>query len=311
MPKWSVEETEKLIQMRRALRKELMSRRQLPDVVGDRRLLRFLRGHGHNVEKANKVFAKFLQWRDEFDVDSIRDHILFGGLTSPEQFPCGAKILKHMPQMMLSHEAFDKAGNPISLEHFNFVPEVVLREITKKEYTTFMIYTLEYKILLLEQLAEEREQLYLSKSPPSTIPYGIILSSRVIRDLNGFGISHIGTDGQTVIKWILELAVDNYPELLCKCHMVNVPWIFNSIWFFMKGLMDPNTVKKVTLTGTDFFKGKNSFYFNISTHENIIYMYSFLFTYDDVVKKYITCLLLFFFINTFYHSLIYHTCSLL
>ena len=260
MMRWSVEETEKLAQMRKVLGKDLKSRRQLPDVVGDRRLLRFLRGHGQNVEKASKMFAKFLRWREEFDVDSIRDHIIFGGLTSPEQFPCGAKILKHIPQMMLSHEALDNSGNPISLEHFNFVPEVILREITKKEYTTFMIYTLEYKILLLEQLADEREALSFTESPSSTVPYGIILYARVIRDLNGFGLNHIGSDGKIVLKWILELAGDNYPDLLLKCHMVNAPLLFYSLWFFMKGSMDANTVKKVIITGTDFFKGKIDFF---------------------------------------------------
>ena len=256
--RWCPEETENLCQMRKILEKELMNRRQLPDVVGDRRLLRFLRGHGQSVEKASKMFAKFLAWRDEFHVDAIRDHIIYGKLKSPNDFPSGKKILKHVPQIMLSHEALDIHGNPIALEHFNFVPEVVLKEITKKEYTTFMIYNLEYKILLLEELADKREKLYLSKSFDRSIPYGIVLNCRVIRDLNGFGLGHIGLDGQTVIKWILEIAVDNYPELLLKCHMINVPWIFNSIWFFMKGLMDASTVKKVTITGTDFYKGTQS-----------------------------------------------------
>ena len=257
--RWCDEETDKLLKMRMILEKELSSRRQLPDVVGDRRLLRFLRGHNQNVEKACKMFAKFLRWRDEFEVDAIRDNILYSRLKSPNDFPCGKKILQHVSQYMLSHEALDASGNPIALEYFNFAPEIVLKQITKKEYMTFMIYSLEYKILLLEQLADEREKEYLSRpSIDNKIPYGILLSARVIRDLNGFGLNHIGSDGQTVIKWILEIAVDNYPDLLFRCNMVNVPWIFNSIWFFMKGMMDSNTVKKVTIAGTDFYKGRNS-----------------------------------------------------
>ena len=257
MMRWSAEETEKLLKMRKILEKELIGRRQLPDVVGDRRLLRFLRGHNQNVEKASKMFAKFLRWRDEFEVDAIRDNILYSRFRSPVEFPCGKKILQHVSQFMLSNEALDTCGNPIALEYFNFAPEIVLKEITKKEYTTFMIYTLEYKILLLEQLADEREKAYLLEPLiDSKVPYGILLSARVIRDLNGFGLNHVGSDGQTVIKWILEIAVDNYPELLHRCNMINVPWIFNSIWFFMKGMMDSNTVKKVTIAGTDFFKGE-------------------------------------------------------
>jgi hypothetical protein len=30
----------------------------------------------------------------------------------------------------------------------------------------------------------------------------------------------------------------NYPEYLGKCHMINVPWVFTSMWFFIKGLLD-------------------------------------------------------------------------
>jgi hypothetical protein len=234
MIRWSQEETSKLTQMRKVLHKELRRRSQLPDVVGDRRLLRFLRGHGQNVEKACKMYSKFLLWRDENDVDGIRDDILYGKIRSPREFPCGEKILKLVPQMMLSKDALDNEGNPLSLEFFNFVPEIVLRDITKKEYVIFMIYTLEYKILLLEQLAHERELMNINTGIENK-PYGVIVNSRVIRDLAGFGLGHVGTDGQTVIKWILEIAVDNYPELLHKCHMINVPWIFNSIWFFVKG----------------------------------------------------------------------------
>eukprot|EP00596_Hydrurales_sp_CCMP1899_P002110 CAMPEP_0119041300 /NCGR_PEP_ID=MMETSP1177-20130426/11515_1 /TAXON_ID=2985 /ORGANISM="Ochromonas sp, Strain CCMP1899" /LENGTH=479 /DNA_ID=CAMNT_0007007231 /DNA_START=91 /DNA_END=1527 /DNA_ORIENTATION=- len=254
MMRWSQEETSKLIEMKKLLHNELQKRRQLPDVVGDRRLLRFLRGHGHNVEKACKMFAKFLLWRDENNVDAIRDDILYGNIRNPRQFPCGEKILRLVPQMMLSADALDNEGNPLSLEFFNFVPEIVLRDITKKEYVIFMIYMLEYKILLLEQLASERELVNINTGIENE-PYGVIVGSRVIRDLNGFGLGHVGTDGQTVIKWILEIAVDNYPELLHKCHMINVPWIFNSIWFFVKGLMDSNTLKKVSLEGKDFSKG--------------------------------------------------------
>jgi hypothetical protein len=30
----------------------------------------------------------------------------------------------------------------------------------------------------------------------------------------------------------------NYPEYLGKCHMINVPWVFTSMWFFIKALLD-------------------------------------------------------------------------
>ena len=257
MSQWSVEEMKKLAGMRQAVKNAISNRRQIPDVVGDRRLLRFLRGHG-TVEKASQMYLKFLKWRDDNDVDSIRDDILYGGMTSMYDIPHARKIFRLLPQTMMSADALDNSGNPIALESFNFQPEVILKEVPKPDYVTFMIYTLEYKILMLDQLAYQREKVFIEKqterSKQITAPYGVMVQSNIIRDLSGFGMANVGTDGQTVMKWILEIAADNYPELLYKSHMINAPWIFNSIWWIVKNIMDPNTIKKISITGTDYMK---------------------------------------------------------
>jgi hypothetical protein len=43
-----------------------------------------------------------------------------------------------------------------------------------------------------------------------------------------------------LIKWTFHnIALSaNYPECLGKCHMVNVPFVFSSMWYFVKGLLD-------------------------------------------------------------------------
>lgn len=73
--RWSVEEEDKLSQMRLILASELGEVPPTPDVVGDRRLLRFLRGHNMDVNKATHMFRNFLRYRKEHDVDAIRDRI--------------------------------------------------------------------------------------------------------------------------------------------------------------------------------------------------------------------------------------------
>ena len=250
---WSSDETRKLAEMRQRLQPLLSRRRQLPDVVGDRRLLRFLRGH-KTVDKACEMYTKFLKWRDENDVDSIRDDVLYGGMMSQYDLPAARKIFSLLPQTMISADALDLCGNPVALESFSFQPETVLKEVPKPEYVLFMIYTLEYKSLMLDQLAHEGEQALLRRQQPMGQPYGVMVQSNIIRDLSGFGVAHVGGDGQTVMKWILEIAADNYPELLFKSHMVNTPWIFNSIWWLVKNILDPTTIKKISITGTDYMK---------------------------------------------------------
>jgi CRAL/TRIO domain len=253
--RWSQEETAKLAELRAKLGDTLTGRRQLPDVVGDRRLLRFLRARQMDIEKASKLYAKFLAWRDEYKVDDIRDDILYGGrIQSPLDFPNGSKIIGLVPQIVMAHDALDIYGNPISMERFCFQPDVVLREITKDQYIIFMIYMMEYKILVLEQMADEREKEFLARwnnRPPITEKgYGVLLTTTVIRDFAGFGLSHMGSEGRTVMTWILGIALDNYPEVLFKSHMINAPFVFSTLWVFLKTLLDASTIAKVTINGS-------------------------------------------------------------
>ena len=254
--RWSEKEEVKLHQMRIALGGLLSNRKQLPDVVGDRRLLRFLRGHGFDMEKTCRMFSKFLKWRDDNKVDDIRNDILYGGYRSILEFPSAKKIMSLVPQIIIAHDARDYFGNPIGIESFSFDPVKVLKEISKEEYVKFMTYMLEYKVLVLEQMSNDIEEQTLKQyngdAPITEKGYGVILQCRIFRDFNGFGVGHIGFEGRTVITWILELAVDNYPELMCRSHMINVPWVFNTIWFFVKGMLDENTIRKITISGSDF-----------------------------------------------------------
>lgn len=89
--------------MRALLKDELAARPPYPDVVGDRRLLRFLRGRQMDVEKACAMYRKFLNWRDKNNADAIRNDILYGGKTSVYEFPNAKKIISMVPQIMLAH----------------------------------------------------------------------------------------------------------------------------------------------------------------------------------------------------------------
>ena len=112
---------------------------------------------------------------------------------------------------------------------------MLLQKVSQKEYVLFMTYTLEYRILVLEQLAHEREKKILEEAAIGKGldggAYGTILACTFIRDFSGVGLNHIGNSGKTVLRWILGIAADNYPETLFRSHMINTPWIFNSIWY--------------------------------------------------------------------------------
>ena len=195
---------------------------QFPEVVGDRKILRFLRGHDYDIDKVTMMMTKFLEWRRENKVDDIRQHILLGGRNKPTDFPRAEVILELVPQIVLCSYARDKANSPISIEKFNFLPSVVFQTLTLPEYIEFLIYALEYKSMITEQISEEVDRKYLdSLTPaeriraesddPDVPPYGTIVGLCVIRDLEGLGFDHMSARGQEIVSAIIKMSSDNYP----------------------------------------------------------------------------------------------------
>jgi len=74
----------------------------------------------------------------------------------------------------------------------------------------------------------------------------------VIRNLAGLGFEHISKQGQDIMKAVVSVASDNYPEMMARSYMVNAPWVFNTLWFVLKGLLAERTVDKVSVYGHPF-----------------------------------------------------------
>ena len=92
----------------------------------------------------------------------------------------------------------------------------MLSTVSFPEYIVFIIHSLEYKTLVVEQLSEERERTalqHIRKEPCSSqsIPYGVLLYTCVIRDLTGVGFEHVGAKGQEIIQAVVGIAAANYP----------------------------------------------------------------------------------------------------
>ena len=87
--RWSILEEKLLIEVRERLALEISESGQFPEVVGDRAIVRFLRGHGHNIEKVIEMYSSFLRWRKESNADNAREDIVKRGLNDPLKFPFG------------------------------------------------------------------------------------------------------------------------------------------------------------------------------------------------------------------------------
>lgn len=109
-------------------------------------------------------------------------------------------------------------------------------------------------MLIVEQLSEIEERRYLAGcnyNPPDRADgYGVLYQVTILRDLAGMSMEFMGTDSKALLKVSLEIAQNNYPEMLYKSHLVNTGWVFSTIWYFVKGLLDIRTAAKVTMTNS-------------------------------------------------------------
>ena len=263
MQRWSKNDTESLIKLRELLSNDdnidnitlLKNQQQFPELVGDRRLLRFIRAAKYDINEAKKNYLETLRFRVQNNVNTIRNDIVFNGKDCPNKFPNGIKILSYFKTIILSANHRDIDGNPLSYEDFSQSPSTLIANVTKEEYVIFMIYCLEYKSLILEQLSEEIERNIitnrLNKTDSNESPYGTILFNTFLRNFKGIGWDHI-TNGMTIVGWVLDIAQKNYPEILGQSHMCNTPLIFEIIWGLIKPFLDSQTLNKVKFYGTDF-----------------------------------------------------------
>ena len=258
MSRWSVEDEKALIKLRELLSSELQDYPNYIDVIGDRKLIRFLRGFNLDIDKTYKAYLVFLKWRKANNVNEIRNLILYGGYNNPNVFPKGELILKLMPQIVLAPYHFDNYNQPITFDIFDFDPNIVLQSITVSDYMLFLTYCVEYRSLYIEQISEEREKLFLSNNPhiltnntyinsdtattstnntshnsysPNNStnnnnnnnnnihePYGVTVKLCCLRDLHGVGFKTLGSKSMSILKAALELAVPNYPEMLGRLY---------------------------------------------------------------------------------------------
>jgi hypothetical protein len=68
-------------------------------------------------------------------------------------------------------------------------------------------------------------------------------------DLNGISYKTWNKSTMQVIKFILRLSQDYYPEILGKMVIVNAPFFFQGIYSIIKGWFDEKTRKKISLFG--------------------------------------------------------------
>ncbi|KAI3362457.1 hypothetical protein L3Q82_012746, partial [Scortum barcoo] len=196
----------------------------LPDLPAqhDHYLLRWLRARSFNVQKAEAMIRKHLEFRRKMNVDAIIsewkppeviEKFLSGGM-------CG----------------YDREGSPIWYDVIGPLdPKGLLLSATKQDY-------MKTKIRHIEMLQREcrRQTEKLGKN---------IEAITLIYDCEGLGLKHIWKPAIESYGEILTMFEDNYPEGLKRVFLIKAPKMFPVAYNLIKHFLCEETRRKIIVLG--------------------------------------------------------------
>jgi len=189
-------------------------------------VVRFLLQRQGDVDAAERMFRKSVQWRLDNKVDSIlKDY-------KPPQF-----LLDHYPSGTVM-QGLDREGDPILvtrhgsadltglLERFGW--EAMLRyAIWNREMVMHGDWVQKY-----EKISGHRFTRFVNVEDSQ----GLKLFKTVFNRRSIFCVSQIS-----------QIDKNNYPQTVKKSYVVGVPGIFETIWNVLRRMMDPEVVKRVAI----------------------------------------------------------------
>ncbi|KNG84283.1 sec14 cytosolic factor [Aspergillus nomiae NRRL 13137] len=192
-------------------------------------LLRFLRARKFDVALAKTMFVDCEKWRKEFGTDDL-----------PRTFDYKEKpeVFKFYPQY---YHKTDKDGRPVYIEKLGKIDLTAMYKITTAER-------------MLQNLVTEYEKLADPRLPACSRKAGKLLETCcTIMDLKGVGITSIPSV-YGYVRQASAISQNYYPERLGKLYLINAPWGFSGAFNAVKGFLDPVTVEKIHILGSNYKK---------------------------------------------------------
>jgi len=195
--------------------------------MDDAMLLRFLRARKFDLKKAKDMLIAAEQWREDFGVDDIIENF---------EFTEKREVDKYYPQY---YHKTDKDGRPIYIEQLGQLDINALYVATSQER-------------LLKRLVAPYEKSSLERFPACSKAYGHpVETSCTILDLSGTSIRKFYSVSDYVSK-AASISQDRYPETMGKFYLLNAPFGFSTVWAIIKPWLDPVTVEKINILGSNY-----------------------------------------------------------
>ncbi|EJD07682.1 CRAL/TRIO domain-containing protein [Fomitiporia mediterranea MF3/22] len=177
-------------------------------------LMKFLRARDLNVENAKAMLVKTLKWRIEFKTDDILK----------EEFP--QDVFGNLGHIY----GKDKEGRPVTYNLYggNQDLKAVFGDVDR--FIRWRVQLMEKGIALID--FENIDQMVQ------------------VHDYEGVGLRSRDANSKKAAATASTIFQDYYPEFLYKKFFVNVPAIFNWIFWLFKPIISAQTLAKMSVVGT-------------------------------------------------------------
>lgn len=196
----------------------------------DTTLMRFLRARQLDLGKATEMYTRHRRWRTAFGADTIGDFDFHERNQVIEVYPSG-------------YHQTGRLGHPVYIERVGKLDVDSLLEIT-----TIDRY--------LKAHVQNYEAMVEHKFPSCALEYKTPVSQIItIMDLEGVSMGFFfNSKNKSILKRVISLDQDNYPECLYKMFVINAPWMFTAAYSVFKTFFDPATLQKIKIMGDDFME---------------------------------------------------------
>ncbi|KKK25555.1 hypothetical protein P175DRAFT_0496139 [Aspergillus ochraceoroseus IBT 24754] len=190
-------------------------------------LLRFLRARKFDVAASKTMFVESEKWRKEFGTDYLAASFKY------DEKP---QVFKYYPQY---YHKTDKDGRPVYIEKLGGIDLNAMYKITTSDR-------------MLKNLVTEYEKLADPRLPACSRKAGKLLETCcTIMDLKGVGITKVSSV-YTYVSQASAISQNYYPERLGKLYLINAPWGFSGAFSMVKSFLDPVTVEKIHILGSNY-----------------------------------------------------------
>ncbi|XP_068239493.1 SEC14-like protein 2 [Palaemon carinicauda] len=197
------------------------------DKQEDHDLLKWLVARSYNIDKAESMIRKSMEWRKEWDVETVLEWDV------PEV------LQRYYPVGMAGH---DRGGLPVWIIPYGGCDmRGLLSSVRKRDY-------IRYTVRVLEASLQDMKKQTKDLGYPVT-------QQCCIFDLEDFSLRHVTwKPAMDVILELVQLYEANYPELLKCAYVINAPKVFTLAYAIIKPFLHEVTLKKIRIYGYSGWK---------------------------------------------------------